>query len=78
MCPKRSQTDLTPDPIRLQVSLAERIDPAAADALWQIVLGGVEADTGGGPSAEGAGTRQTGRHPRQAEGSVEAEPDDLA
>ena len=68
MRPKRPQSDPSPGPIRLQVSLGERVDPAAADALWQIVLGGVEADPGGGPSTEGAGTRRTDRHSEPSEG----------
>ena len=72
MCPKRPQSDLSPDPIRLHVSLGERIDPASADALWRIVLWGVEADPGGGPGAEGAGTRRTGRHSGHARGIGEA------
>lgn len=58
--------------------LGERVDPDAADALWRLVLGGVEADPGGGPSAEGAGTRRAGRHLGQAEGIDEAGDDDLA
>jgi hypothetical protein len=72
MCPKRPQSEPPPDPLRLQVSLGERIDPAAADALWRIVLGGVEADPGGGPSAEGAGTRRADRHPGDVGGIAEA------
>ena len=51
----------TSEPVQLRLSLGERIDPAAADALWRLVLGGVEADPDGGPSAEGAGTRQADR-----------------
>jgi len=69
---------LQPDPsesVHLRVTICERIDPAAADALWRIVLGGVEADTGGGPSAEGAGTRQADRHPQHTGGITEAGPD---
>jgi hypothetical protein len=54
--------------------LGERVDPDAADALWRLVL----ADPGGGPSAEGAGTRRAGRHLGQAEGIDEAGDDDLA
>ena len=72
MCPKCPQSDPSPDPIRLHVSVGERIDPAAADALWRIVLGGVEASPGGGPSAEGAGTRRTDRHPQHTGGITEA------
>lgn len=72
MCPQYPQSDPSPDPIRLRVDLSERIDPAAADALWRIVLGGVGADPGGGPSAEGAGTRRTARHPGDAGGIAEA------
>jgi len=68
MCPQDPHSDPSLDPIRLRVSVGERIDPAAADALWRIVLGGVEAVPGGGPSAEGAGTRRTGRHPADAGG----------
>ena len=81
MCPKCPLSDPPPDPIRLRVSLGERIDPAAlgeridpaaADALWRIALGGVGADPGGDPSAEGAGTRRTVRHPGDAGGIAEA------
>jgi hypothetical protein len=76
---KRSQEpEPNPRQLRLGLDIGERVDPAAADALWQIVLGGIEADTGGGPSAEGAGTRQAGRHPGDAEGIAEAGHDDLA
>ena len=74
MCPEPLQPEPS-EPVQLRVAIGERIDPAAADALWRIVLGGVEADTGGGPSAEGAGTRRVGRHPAYSEGSVEARPD---
>jgi hypothetical protein len=66
------------EPVQVRLSLGERIDPAAADALWRLVLGGVGADPGGGPSAEGAGPRRTGRHPKRAEGIDEAGADDLA
>jgi hypothetical protein len=72
MCPQHPQSDPALDPVRLHVSVGERIDPAAADALWRIVLGGVGADPGGGPSAEGAGTRRTDRHPADAGGVAEA------
>jgi hypothetical protein len=78
VCPKCPHSDPSPDPIRLHVSFGERIDPAAADALWRIVLGGVEADPGGGPSAEGAGTRRTGRHSADAGGIAEAGQDGRA
>ena len=72
MCPRCPQTDPPPGPIRLRVTLGERTDPSAADALWRIVLGGVEADPGGDPSAEGAGTRRTVRPPGDAGGVAEA------
>ena len=39
MCPDRSTTNPPPDPIRVRLDFGERIDPAAADALWRIVLG---------------------------------------
>jgi len=74
VCPE----PLHPEPseaVQFRVAIGERIDPAAADALWRIVMGGVEADTGGGPSAEGAGTRRAGRHSEHTEGIVEAGPD---
>ena len=38
MRPKRPQDVPTTDPVAIQVTLTERIDPAAADALWRIVL----------------------------------------
>ena len=70
--PDSAPTD-TPLPSgEVRLLITERIDPEAADALWRVVLGGVEADTGGGPSAEGAGTRQAGRHPERTEGIAEA------
>jgi hypothetical protein len=75
VCPDRSKLNPPTDPIRIRLDFGERIDPAAADALWRIVLGGVEADTGGGPSAEGAGTRRAGRHSEHTGGIVEAGPD---
>jgi len=72
VCPDRSKLNPPTDPIRIRLDFGERIDPAAADALWRIVLGGVEADPGGGPSAGGAGTRRTGRHSADAGGVAEA------
>ena len=53
MCPNRSQVP-SPDPSLTRVSFTDRIDPAAADALWRIVLGQSDPE-GGGTSAEGAG-----------------------
>jgi len=63
------------EPFHLRVTIGERVDPAAADALWRIVLGGVESVTGGGPSAGGAGTPLAGRYPEHTEGIGEAGPD---
>jgi hypothetical protein len=68
----------SPLPGAVCLRLSERVDPDAADALWRLVLGGVEADPGGGPSAAGAGTRRAGRHPGQAEGVDQAGDDDPA
>ncbi len=68
-------TDIPLSPGEVRLLITERIDPEAADALWRIVLGGVEADTGGAPSAAGAGTRRTSRQSEHTAGSVEAGPD---
>lgn len=73
--PDSAPTDAPLRPGEVRLLITERIDPEAADALWRIVLGGVEADTGGGPGAAGAGTRRASRHSEHAEGRVEAEPD---
>ena len=74
MPPDSAQPDSAPTDPPLPL-ITERIDPEGAEALWRRVLGGVEADTGGGPGAAGAGTRRASRHSEHAEGSVEAEPD---
>ena len=38
MRPTCPQDVHTADPVAIRVTLTERIDPAAADALWRIVL----------------------------------------
>ncbi len=38
MRPERSQDTPPPDPIETRVTVGERIDPAAADALWRILF----------------------------------------
>jgi len=73
--PDSAPTDAPLPPGEVRLLITERIDPEAADALWRVVMGGVEADTGGGPSAAGAGTRQAGRQSDHTAASVEAGPD---
>lgn len=66
-----------PDPEQLcfDLDFSERVDPAAADALWRIVFGGDGADTGGGPDAAGAGPRPVARNSEPTGGSGGVEPD---
>lgn len=63
MRPKDPDLDPLNQPVGLRVSIGERLDPAAADALWRLVLRVEASQADGVPVAEGDGPPRQGHRP---------------